>query len=254
MFSLSELEAASSLLHACFSPTPQYAWPLLAERSGAEVWVKHENHTPTGAFKVRGGLIYLERLHRERPAGPRRRVGDTRQPRPVARVGGATLRRAGRCRGAAWQQRREERRDAGIRCPAGRARRRFRDGARGGGADSPNRGPGIRAILRPRSGEGRRHLCARTVPRRTAARCAVRADRPRLRHLRRDPDARPAGPRDRHRRRAERRLARLRALVRRGPGGGTEPRADACRRHRGARSRTRTPSPSSARALRASSL
>jgi threonine dehydratase len=49
-------------------PTPQYAWPLLAQRVGAEVWVKHENHTPTGAFKVRGGLTYAERCRRERPA------------------------------------------------------------------------------------------------------------------------------------------------------------------------------------------
>ncbi len=46
------------------------AWPLLAERLGAEVVVKHENHTPTGAFKVRGGLVYLERLKRERPDVP----------------------------------------------------------------------------------------------------------------------------------------------------------------------------------------
>jgi threonine dehydratase len=67
MFSLSELEAAQSLVYACFPGTPQYAWPLLAKRSGAEVWVKHENHTPTGAFKLRGGLIYAERLRRERP-------------------------------------------------------------------------------------------------------------------------------------------------------------------------------------------
>ena len=49
-------------------PTPQYAWPLLAQRVGAEVWVKHENHAPTGAFKVRGGLAYAERCRRERPA------------------------------------------------------------------------------------------------------------------------------------------------------------------------------------------
>jgi len=42
-------------------PTPQYAWPLLAARAGCEVWVKHENHTPTGAFKVRGGLVYCDR-------------------------------------------------------------------------------------------------------------------------------------------------------------------------------------------------
>jgi threonine dehydratase len=67
MFSLDELEAAQRLVHACFPGTPQYNWPLLCERTGAETWVKHENHTPTGAFKVRGGLVYVERLARERP-------------------------------------------------------------------------------------------------------------------------------------------------------------------------------------------
>jgi threonine dehydratase len=67
MFSLPELEAAMRLVHESFPGTPQYTWPLLAERCGAEVWVKHENHTPTGAFKLRGGLIYAERLKRERP-------------------------------------------------------------------------------------------------------------------------------------------------------------------------------------------
>jgi threonine dehydratase len=70
MFSLPELESALSLVHQSFAGTPQYAWPLLAERSGAEVWAKHENHTPTGAFKLRGGLIYAERLRRERPHVP----------------------------------------------------------------------------------------------------------------------------------------------------------------------------------------
>jgi threonine dehydratase len=67
MFSLPELEAALSLVYESFPGTPQYAWPLLAQRCGAEVWVKHENHTPTGAFKLRGGLLYAERLRRERP-------------------------------------------------------------------------------------------------------------------------------------------------------------------------------------------
>jgi threonine dehydratase len=67
MFSLPELEAALSLVYESFPGTPQYAWPLLAQRCGAEVWVKHENHTPTGAFKLRGGLLYVERLRRERP-------------------------------------------------------------------------------------------------------------------------------------------------------------------------------------------
>lgn len=67
MFSLRELETALSLVHDSFPGTPQYSWPLLAQRCDAEVWVKHENHTPTGAFKLRGGLFYAERLRRERP-------------------------------------------------------------------------------------------------------------------------------------------------------------------------------------------
>jgi threonine dehydratase len=67
MFSLLELEAALSLVHESFPGTPQYTWPLLAQRCGTEVWVKHENHTPIGAFKLRGGLVYMERLRRERP-------------------------------------------------------------------------------------------------------------------------------------------------------------------------------------------
>jgi threonine dehydratase len=67
MFSLAELEHAYGIVGAAVPPTPAHAWPLLAERLGTSVIVKHENHTPTGAFKVRGGLIYLERLKRERP-------------------------------------------------------------------------------------------------------------------------------------------------------------------------------------------
>lgn len=66
MFSLDELEHAAAFVHAAFPPTPAYPWPLLGRRAGAEVWVKHENHTPIGAFKVRGGLIYMDRLKRER--------------------------------------------------------------------------------------------------------------------------------------------------------------------------------------------
>ena len=64
MFTLAELEAAADLVHAHMPPTPAYAWPLLARRTGAEVWVKHENHTPVGAFKVRGGLVYMDELKR----------------------------------------------------------------------------------------------------------------------------------------------------------------------------------------------
>ena len=63
-FSQSELEAAAALVHAQMPPTPAFAWPLLKERAGAEVWVKHENHTPTGAFKIRGGIVYMDELVR----------------------------------------------------------------------------------------------------------------------------------------------------------------------------------------------
>jgi threonine dehydratase len=66
LYSLSELEAAAALVHAAMPPTPQICWPLLSARAGAEVWVKHENHTPIGAFKLRGGFVYMEGLkHRE---------------------------------------------------------------------------------------------------------------------------------------------------------------------------------------------
>jgi len=64
IFTLAELEAAAEQVHRAVAPTPQYAWPKLAARTGCEVWVKHENHTPTGAFKIRGGLIYMDRLAR----------------------------------------------------------------------------------------------------------------------------------------------------------------------------------------------
>jgi threonine dehydratase len=67
MFDLRQLEHAHAIVGAAMPPTPAYAWPLLSERLGATVIVKHENHTPIGAFKVRGGLIYVDRLKRERP-------------------------------------------------------------------------------------------------------------------------------------------------------------------------------------------
>ena len=58
----SDLEAAAAIVHAQMPATPAYVWPLLGERAGSEVWVKHENHTPTGAFKIRGGIVYMDEL------------------------------------------------------------------------------------------------------------------------------------------------------------------------------------------------
>ena len=63
-----EIRSARALVYRFMPPTPQYSWPLLNERLGTEAWVKHENHTPVGAFKLRGALIYLSWLKDQRPS------------------------------------------------------------------------------------------------------------------------------------------------------------------------------------------
>ena len=70
LFTLSELEVAAETVHAAMPPTPQYGWPGLSARAGCEVWLKHENHTPIGAFKVRGGIVYMADLAARRPGCP----------------------------------------------------------------------------------------------------------------------------------------------------------------------------------------
>jgi threonine dehydratase len=67
MFDLTSLRNARQSIRPRVPATPQYAWPRLAERLGCEVWVKHENHAPTGAFKVRGGLLYVQGLLARKP-------------------------------------------------------------------------------------------------------------------------------------------------------------------------------------------
>src|SRR5260370_29047780 len=67
MTDLLTLDAAAALVQRVVPPTPQYCWPLWSRRLGAELWVKHENHTPIGAFKLRGGLVYLDDLRRREP-------------------------------------------------------------------------------------------------------------------------------------------------------------------------------------------
>jgi threonine dehydratase len=62
-----DIEQAARLVYPIMPATPQYPWPLLARRLGCTVWVKHENHTPTGAFKVRGGITFMHWLKREHP-------------------------------------------------------------------------------------------------------------------------------------------------------------------------------------------
>jgi threonine dehydratase len=83
MFTIAELEDVIPLVRSSVPPTPQYGWPLLKAQTGVEVVVKHENHTPIGAFKVRGGIVYFDRLKRERP-DVRNRHGDARQSWSIA--------------------------------------------------------------------------------------------------------------------------------------------------------------------------
>lgn len=65
--SLAEIEAAKSLIRLHIRETPTYRWPLLEAGLGTELWLKHENHTPVGAFKIRGGLVYMDELKRQEP-------------------------------------------------------------------------------------------------------------------------------------------------------------------------------------------
>ncbi|MGP1682601.1 MAG: threonine dehydratase [Giesbergeria sp.] len=75
--SLSDIESAARLVYQEFPPTPQYRWALLSDRLGTDCWVKHENHTPVGAFKIRGGLTYFDQLA-QRGAMPHEVVSATR--------------------------------------------------------------------------------------------------------------------------------------------------------------------------------
>ena len=67
MFTPESIQSAQQIVREAFAPTPQQMWPLINQRLGAQVWVKHENHTPVGAFKLRGGLTYFDALRRREP-------------------------------------------------------------------------------------------------------------------------------------------------------------------------------------------
>jgi threonine dehydratase len=65
--SLAQIRDAQTVVYRSMPPTPQYTWPLLNERLGTEAWIKHENHTPVGAFKLRGALVYIDWLKETQP-------------------------------------------------------------------------------------------------------------------------------------------------------------------------------------------
>ena len=192
MFTLAELEAAVPIVRAAMPPTPQFAWPLLQARTGVDVVVKHENHTPTGAFKVRGGIVYADRLKRERPhvkgvitatrgnhgqslafACARAGIACT----VVVPFGNSTEKNAAmKAFGAELIEHGRDFDEARERAVEIAARARLR----------------IRQVVRPRSGARRRDLRLRAVHRRAGARRGLCADRAWLRHLRRDRGARCA--------------------------------------------------------------
>ena len=64
------LDAAARIVYRTMAPTPTHAWPLLRERLGTPIYLKHENHTPVGAFKLRGGLVYFDALRAREPSCP----------------------------------------------------------------------------------------------------------------------------------------------------------------------------------------
>ena len=74
---LQDIEAAAEVVYRSFQATPQYRWGTLSQRLGTDCWVKHENHTPVGAFKIRGGLTYFDQLH-QRGEMPREVISATR--------------------------------------------------------------------------------------------------------------------------------------------------------------------------------
>ncbi len=67
LFTIDQIKQAAQLIYSQMPPTPQYNWPIISKDIDAEVWVKHENHTPTGAFKVRGGITFIDWVKRTKP-------------------------------------------------------------------------------------------------------------------------------------------------------------------------------------------
>ena len=179
MFTIPELEAAvQDRARARCRRRRSTPGRCCRQRTGVDVVIKHENHTPTGAFKVRGGIVYADRLKRERPHVKGVDHGDARQSRAIARLRVRARRRCLHGGRAVRQFGREERRHAGVRRRADRARARLRRGARARRVEIATRARlRIRQVVRPRSGAGRRDLRATSCspPSRTSTPCMCRS-------------------------------------------------------------------------------
>ena len=123
---LNDIETAADVVYRSFAATPQYRWATLSQRLGTDCWVKHENHTPVGAFKIRGGLTYFDQLAKRSGAMPRRSdQRHARQPRPEHGLGRAGTRRGLHHRRATGQLDRKKRCHACTRRHPHRTRHRF---------------------------------------------------------------------------------------------------------------------------------
>ena len=197
IFKPDEVDAARQTVYAVMPPTPQYAWPMLRERLGMKVWVKHENHTPAGAFKVRGGLTYFSALAAA-GGGASGVITATRGNH------GQSVGFGARKYGLAativvphGNSRRKERGDARPGRHAHRAWRRLPGGARTRDPAGGRTGPAHGALVPPRPDQGRDDLLARILRELRARRGTgrgVRADRPGIGVLRRGrgPQSTPA--------------------------------------------------------------
>ena len=198
---LDDLDAAARVVYDAMPATPQQRWPLLDARCGTAVWVKHENQTPVGAFKVRGGLVYFDHL----------RSAD-------ANVGGVVAATRGNHGQSVAFAARRYAIPAAVVVPRGnspaknRAMRAlgaeliesghdFQDALEAAAAHCRRSRAGTWYLLRPAAGSRRRVVCARVVQGRTRSRRPLCSNRARVWNLRCDRGARRHRPGDENRRR-----------------------------------------------------
>jgi hypothetical protein len=202
---LPEIEAAAQVVYRHFQATPQYRWALLSERLGTDCWVKHENHTPVGAFKIRGGLTYFEQLA-QTGALPREVISATRGNH------GQSVGWAARAHGVACT----------IVVPHGNSVEKnaamralgvtliehgddFQESREHAHAPGDHTRGAHGAEFSPGPDQRRQHLLVGILQGRAAARRGLRADRPGLGRVRGDCRQAGAGPPGAHRRRGEQR-------------------------------------------------
>src|ERR1022692_2226655 len=176
------IEDACRIVYEAMQPAPQYRWPLLCQRAGCEVWLKHENHGPLGAFKIRSALVYFRRL---REAGGAERVAVTATRGNFGQAVAFAARREGmeavvyvpHGNSPGKNRAMQSLGDAIAGRPSGGARRGFRRGAAGSAALGEGGEPPLRAGIPRAAGGGGGPLFVGTVSRGGANRRGVRAHR-----------------------------------------------------------------------------